>query len=321
MGLPFVVVGHGKDDVPLLLGRDAEGLVGLDATGGYEGVRLYSFEPEDVASAVSVDPAAARFGIELVWSEREERRAAEVPAAVRKSPGYLFGPIESSDPFGTPVVTGFGEVRSQLLKHRAEVPSVETVRLSTVFAGSTIRTGIETAERAFACIVELFVARGRKFPSIGEIDGCIRRLGLYESRRRMYEESAAWAPAVVDAIAKGARDRALRKELYLGTELPTGISLAKLSFILALLGQDTVCLDARILDRMFGAGWEKRSKGWAAKSELALKRYEQTEDAFLRGNPFYRPGDPIGRARAQWQSWESVGGAPATHSVWLRVIQ
>ena len=55
-------------------------------------------------------------------------------------------------------------------------------------------------------------------------------------------------------------------------------------------------------------------------TELGLKRYEQVENSFLARNPFYDPSDPIGRARAQWMSWESVGGKAATHSVWLNVV-
>lgn len=56
-------------------------------------------------------------------------------------------------------------------------------------------------------------------------------------------------------------------------------------------------------------------------SELSLQRYEAVEDAFLAGNRYYRAADPIGRARAQWMAWESVGGKGATHSVWLNIVQ
>jgi hypothetical protein len=110
------------------------------------------------------------------------------------------------------------------------------------------------------------------------------------------------------------------------TDLPVGLGVTKMSFTLALLGQDCVCLDARLLVRMFGSrdkatdvesGW---GKSGSHVSELSLTRYEKVEDAFLKGNPMYDAKDPIGRARCQWMSWESVGGQAAKHSVWLSVV-
>jgi hypothetical protein len=65
------------------------------------------------------------------------------------------------------------------------------------------------------------------------------------------------------------------------------------------------------------SGW---GKSGSRVSDLSLRRYEKVEESFLSGNPFYRAGDPVGRARAQWMSWESVGGKAATHSVWLKVV-
>jgi hypothetical protein len=98
-----------------------------------------------------------------------------------------------------------------------------------------------------------------------------------------------------------------------------GLSIA---FILALLGQDCICLDARILSRIYGDEGKAMSSAFSRPpTEGVLNRYEAVEDAFLEGNPFYRRSDPIGRARAQWMSWESVGGKPATHSTWLNVVR
>jgi hypothetical protein len=218
-------------------------------------------------------------------------------------------------------VTGYPEVRAQLLKHRAETPSIETIRLSAIFAGSTIMVGIEQAEKAFSCIADLFRQRGRQFPTLEEIRGCILSIGLLEMRSRMYSEVAAWAPAAQSAIQRGLKDNALREFLVLSTDLPTGLSLAKVSFTLALLGHDCICLDARLLQRMYGAKGREVAKGWGKGGKLGLARYEAVEAAFLAGNPFYRVDDPIGRARAQWMSWEEVGGAAASHAVWLGVVR
>jgi hypothetical protein len=160
---------------------------------------------------------------------------------------------------------------------------------------------------------------------LDEVRGCIWPLGYHKSREQLYTQAPKWAPLVQQAFRQGLKDRDLRRHLFLHTETPYGISLAKLSFVLALLGQDLVCLDVRILDRMFGAGRGKDySKTWDVPGrELSIERYERVEDAFLRGNPFYDPRDPVGRARAQWQSWESQGrpARPEAHHAWLDVVQ
>jgi len=237
--------------------------------------------------------------------------------------GRKFEPILTKDPLSLPI-TGFDEVRAQLLKHRSQVPSQTTITLSTVFAGLTVGTTIATAERGFECVTNLFQARGHAMPSLDEVRDCLWPLGYHQMREKLYTEVPKWAPVVQDAIKGGMRDRELRKHLFLHSELPHGISLAKLSFVLALLGQNVVCLDVRILDRMFGPGKGRDYTGsWDTVGELSLKRYEQVEDAFLRGNPFYRAADPIGRSRAQWMSWESAG-KPArveTHHVWMDVVR
>jgi hypothetical protein len=324
MGLPFVLVRSGNSVIPLFAGADqAHGLVGLDIVS----LALYAYSPEDVVGAVSIEPASVFYGMEMNYAEgqREERRAAAGAAEAAKPipryapKGYKFTPLPSE------MVSGFPIVRSTLLRHRMTTPSIDTIRLSGLFAVSTVRTSIEQAEKSFNCFVELYEAAGRELPPVEAIKSCFR--GLQNTKSRMFAEVAGYAPVIREAIARGLRDRALRRYLVTETDLPTGLGVSKTSFTLALLGHDCVCLDARLLGRMFRSrdealrtegGWGKNEKGRV--SELALKRYEAVEDAFLRGNPYYDANDPIGRARAQWQSWESVGGAGATHSVWLRVV-
>jgi hypothetical protein len=249
--------------------------------------------------------------------------AEGLPSPRRAELGRKFSPMLTRDPFSVPV-TGFDEVRAQLLKHRAEVPSVETIRLTTIFAGLTVGVGIAQAEHGFQCLVDLFKHAHGSEPPIGKVRDCIWSLGYHQIRERLYSEVPGWAPVVQEALKRGLRDRELRAYLFLHTETPAGISLAKLSFTLALLGQNLVCLDVRILDRMFGAHMASKYSGtWDTATQLSLARYERVEDAFLRFNSFYRPDDPIGRARAQWLSWESAG-RPArveTHAVWLNVMR
>lgn len=310
MNLPFVLVRSGRTDTPLFSGIENGTLVGILVPSG----EAFTFEPEEVVAAMSVDPAAVYWGIAVEWARAAQRRAAEAPKRI-PAKGHLFDP---SLP-----MTGFPE--DTLLRHRGEVPSVDTIRLSGLFAVSTVRTSIEEAEKSFNCFVELYEKKGRQeLPDIADIRGCFR--GLQNTKSRMFFEVAEYAPVIRDAIARGLRDRELRRYLVRETDLPVGLGVTKMSFTLALLGHDCVCLDARLLVRMFGSrdkatdvesGWGKTG---AHVSELSLARYEKVEDAFLKGNPFYQVGSPIGRARAQWMSWESVGGAAAKHSVWLSVV-
>lgn len=320
--LPFLLVGDG---VPVLAGQGEGGeLIGFDLVNE----RLLSFELEDVIGAVSIDPAAVFYGLDLSWA-RAPRMAAENP--VRPLPrfaprGYKFLPLPKGG------VTGFPTRRLQL--HRREVPSVETIRLSTVFAGMTIGVSIKQAEKAFGCIADIFVGRGRRFAPLGTILDCIYSLGYHRIRKALYEESAGWAPIVQDAIRNGLRDRELRRYLLLQTDVPTGLSIAKTSFTLMLLGHDVVCLDVRILQCMFGKRADEMAGKWKVPTDRSIKLYERVEDAFLKGNRFYNPRNPLGKARAQWMSWESVGsGKPRRtwcrhptveterHQVWLDVVQ
>jgi len=262
----------------------------------------------------SLDKAKAAVGS---GGAQEAPRLASPPKYEAK--GIRFTPIESGV-FGGEFLTGYPDVRPVLLRHRTQVPSLETIILSTVFAGLTVHTQIATAEKSFRCVADRI--RGGKLPTLSDIDDCLVPLGLIKSRRAMYESAGAWAPLVRQAIESGLKDRELRRHLYLTTETPHDIALAKLSFVLALLGHDCVCLDARILNRMFDRDEANKLAHEFGRppTERMLERYEAVEDAFLENNAFYRPNDPIGRARAQWESWQAVGGAPARHDAWLHVV-
>jgi len=313
MPLPFVVARDAHDDLPLFVGLEDGELVGISVPSG----EAFTIDPEEVVASVSIDPAAIYWGLDLTWAQATQRRAAEAP---RRAPSYtprgsLFNPLDLP-------MTGFPA--ETLLRHRHAIPTVDTIRLSGLFAVSTVRTSIEQAEKSFNCFVELYEARGRELPAIADIRACFH--GLQNSKSRMFYEVAEYAPVIRDAIAQGLHDRELRRYLVRQTTLPAGLGVTKMSFTLALLGHDCVCLDARLLGRMFGSrekatevenGWGKTGKH---VSELSLRRYEKVEDAFLAKNPFYDHEDPIGRARAQWMSWESVGRTAATHSVWLNVV-
>jgi hypothetical protein len=303
--LPFALVRRGPDVHVELLGETDRGPAGLNLD------TVETLYLGETLGFVGADPAAVFFGADMVLESRLQRAAEQL----RLRPlGNRFRPL----PAGT--ASGYPMVRATLERHRAEVPSVETIRLSAVFAGSSIMVGIEQAEKSFACMTDLFKRRGGFVP-LDEIRHCIVSLGLHRIRQRLYVESEPWAHEVQAALKRGLRDRELRRHLLFETRRPATIGLAKTSFTLALLGQDTVCLDTRILTRLFPRKHADVEKGFAKVGPTSLKRYEDVEDAFLKGNPLYDPADPIGRARAQWMSWESVGGKGATHGTWLSVVR
>jgi hypothetical protein len=310
MTLPVVVTVAG----PRLVGFIDGELHGINLTDG----QLEQLDEGDVVGLANIDPAAIFMGVSMKvgFTGQLERLAAEAPPKAKslkplKPRGEVFVPPEG-------FVSGYVQVRPVIEAFRNQVPQLDAIRHSAVFAGMTVRTGIETAERAYECIVELYEQTGG-FPAVEEIRSCIHQLGFPTMREPMYRQIQAWSVVCQNAIRRGLRDRDLRRYLFLQTAMPKGLSLAKLSFTLALLGHNLVCLDARIIGRM------KIKEDWShgRNTELNLARYERAEDAFLKGNPNYDPADPLGAARAQWLSWEisPVRGSakPTSHSVWLNV--
>jgi hypothetical protein len=305
-------------------GHVPEGVEVPEIAGDTGGSRSAGFKPSGAAMRVGSDGKVTRANEDVEHLGKGGGGAAEEDA--KKLPRYApRGRHFELLPEG--VLSGYPAVRRTLEKHRTETPTLDTIRLSSLFAVSTVRTSIEDAERSFSCFVDLYEKKSRtELPGVDEIRDCFR--GLQNTKSRMFTEVAAYAPTIQAAIASGLQDRALRRHLASTTKLPPGLAFAKLSFTLALLGHDCICLDARLLVRMFQTreratdvekGWEKRGGGHV--SDLGIRRYEQVEDIFLEGNRHFNARDPIGRARAQWYSWESVGKKGATHSVWLDVLR
>jgi hypothetical protein len=276
-----------------------------------------------------MDPAAVYFGVHLDAAQPARKAAAPRKFDPRKvgryqPMGHLFHPLPAG------MVSGYVGARPVIEKLRAEIPHELAIRYSALFAVSTIRMTIERAEQSFDCFVKLADAeKKRAFPTIASIRNCFD--GLRNVKARQFKGIAEYAPIMRAEMEKtGLKDRALRKHLAQNTDLPIGLGLAKLSFTLLLLGHDCMCMDTRILVRMFGtweeaervqSGWGKTPKGRI--SDLSLARYEAVEDSFLTGNRFYDPKDPIGRAAAQWLAWEPLAEppVPAPHTVWLKVAK
>lgn len=321
--LPFATIADEDDGIyaHVLMGlaESGQALVGLDPIDG----EMFEFEPSSILSLVSLDPAAVMYGVEASFREqglglRMVANPARGQVPRYRSRGGRFPML----PAGT--VSGYPVAAKLIRKLRATVPSLEAIRKSALFALSTVRVGIEEAEESFGCFAELYDQYG-DMPDASVIVRCFN--GLRNQKSRQFVEAAEYAEVIRAAIKSGLRDRELRRHLCLETKLPSGLGMAKVSFTLALLGHDTVCIDARLLNTMFPDPDKRQQfekllvKRKGMYSELTLARYEALERVFLEDNPHYDPSDPLGAARAQWLSWEAVGGAGATHSTWMKTIQ
>jgi len=296
----------------VLLGYEHGQLFGLDPIAD----ETFDVDASDILAAVSDDPAAVLFGV------RVRERSSSVRMAANMRTGLAFPLL----PCG--MLSGFLEAEEQLRVHREGVPSEEAIALSMMFALATVQTTIEDAERSVACFARLFRGLGRKLPTQAKIRECFT--GLKRAKARQFRGALKYAPEVRQAIQYGWRDRELRRVLAQETQLPEGIGLAKLSFTLALLGQDCVCIDSRLRRVLFPDEREDYGFGRAiAKLDdgrvpsRAIIAYERVERMFLRDNPFYDPNDPLGAARAQWMSWEATAAEPRpeAHAVWLDLVR
>jgi hypothetical protein len=324
--LPFILLRSAPTISIVLAGLISDD-DGHDHLRGFDPVRLelVEFNPSHIDAVVSIDPAAVYFGVQAEWDQETafNEDILGVERAVANRARYLakggkFPPLPPD------MLSGFPIAEPYLRRHRMKPPTIDAIRVSGLFAVSTVRTRIEQAETQFDCFGQLYRAQGRQMPDLVKLRDCF--VGLQNSKTAVFAAVAAYAATIHEALKSGLRDRALRRHLALEAPPPDGLGLAKLSFTLALLGQDTICLDARLLGRMFPRAsdrmhFEKQiSKREGRITEKALATYEAAEDAFLEGNRFYNPKDPIGRARAQWMSWEGVGQKGATHRVWLNLL-
>ena len=317
--IPFAITAAENYNPIVMLGFENREILGLE----YPSSDLWTIEPEDITGLVNTSPAAVFWGIRSAWTELV--RLPKVAANRGKKRLRTFSPKGQDFPLLPPgVLSGFPVASRTIRKLREEIPSLDTILVSAIFAVSTVRTRIEEAEVAYRCFGELYKARSRTMPPVSELRACFR--GLQNSKSAMFSDVAAYTPTIRQGMELGYRDRELRSLLALDTSLPKGLGLAKLSFTLALLGHDCICLDARLLNVIFP---KKKDRDWflgqigkegGRVSERALLTYESAEDTFLSGNPHYDRSDPLGRARAQWQSWESVGRKGATHQVWMDLL-
>jgi hypothetical protein len=226
-------------------------------------------------------------------------------------------------------VSGYPIAFERVRRWREDVaPDWRTVALVAIFARTTIRTDIRTAERSyreFGPVLRDVLTVGVT-PTAEEMLGweSVRRLGTQEDRVRDYLSLIEWAPefAAKLAISQDFSRRFRDKEAL--EYVPAGIALPKFSFVCSLLGRDAACLDGRIMGDWFGKEAKKVAKTFGDKtaagafSPMKVRRYIDLEDK-LRDSEFFDPDAPMPYAKAQWMLWETIGrtAGPASHeSLW-----
>jgi hypothetical protein len=363
--LPFALVRHGDDLVPVLLGdAGSDELVGIDVVNN----RVLSFGADAIVGLVNAEPAAVWYGVRAEVQGDEMQMAAEEATQPLQSrevanedgkPGVKKGDTILQFPGlkarkGLPFqvrprgqrfqwtpekpqgLTAFPEVKKVLMRQREGVPSLESIRMAAIFAGLTVHAATSEAEDTFGRVVAKYKAMHGAMPPVEEIAQIIGT-HLPAARLRMYETVLPWAVLVQDAMKRGLRDRELRRHIWVDVveDQVENIGLAKMSFAMMLMGQNVCCLDTWMLGYMFAKDpsdaddrrptadrisglwkWSPAKKG----RETALKRYEQVEDALVKGNPFFEAG-PISYAQTQWTSWQWALGIPVDHRPWLEITK
>lgn len=286
--------------------------------------RVVRLAPESIVALAEGEPARVSFAARpnvLPAPQRMVANRAKVLRFPRKEKAQV------DDNF----ISGYDRfARPAALYWRQEGVGSQPLLAAGVFALSSIQTSIKAALRLFEGLGPYVLED--KLPSTAEMKRVVKRsgAGLTSSRPVWFEQYSSYRFVIADLIDEGLRDDKLRRMLATEHSMPKGLGLAKLSFTLALVGNDCGCLDARILDWAFSpkvrerfnkAMSRKRSDGTFA--EVNYQRYRSAELSILRDTPFYDPDDPVGLARAQWMLWESLGPEDArthTHEEMFRAV-
>lgn len=272
-------------------------------------------DPDDVLAVADTDPARTSFAPDLSAELCATRLAANDVVRLPRRRKRTDVP--------TSFVSGYDVyARERALYWRKRGAGTQPLLAAGVFSLSSIQTNIVTALKLFELltpwVLEDEVPPKRELESIVRASGA----GFVTKRPRWYLAYADYRFKVAAAMDLGLRDDALRRAMSVQTPVPIGLGLAKLSFTLALVGNDLGCLDARILAwaltphtrKKFESAISKKREG--TYSEAVYRIYRQAELRILADDsPFYDPTDPVALARSQWMLWESLGPESArTHT-------
>lgn len=284
-------------------------------------VEPYSGRVFDFATRKVIDPR--REDVVALLSEGGAYFAPDLkktPASIlrRANPDRINPPpipLRARRPLETEFSSGYtAYARDAALFWRDFGASSQVILTAGVFALASIRTGIQSTLKLTASLTPYLVENAlpdrKTLVSLCQNAG----VGIQENRAEWFLDFEKYVPIIEEKInQEGLRDDYLRSVLCIEKGLPVGLSTAKISFILAILGNNLGCLDARILNWAYGDGADKISKDIARKApngkvkESAYELYEDIEDDVLTNVPYFVPTDPLGLARAQWMLWEQLG--------------
>jgi hypothetical protein len=283
--------------------------------------RAFDLALREVVSIADEDVVAVAHGGGAFFAPELDRAAARMRPRLVANPPAAPIPFRRRAPLAsTGVVTGYtAYAREAALFWRSHGVGAQPVLAAGVFALASIQTGIDNTLKLVALLTPYLVEG--KLPDRRTLYKLCKKsgVGLQNSRPDWFQAFERYVPEISNRAGIEFDDD-FRKDLCMNTELPKGLSITKLSFVLALLGNNCGCLDARILGWAYGDS----KKGSKAASTLSKKdrgrisagRYEKYRDAeltILGQTPYYDPEDPVGLARAQWMLWEQLGEGGAEY--------
>lgn len=288
-------------------------------------IQVYDFglgqviEPEHIVCVAEGDPARVSLAPELEVVGVGE----DLPMAANRRVPIRLRPKRAAPP--TSFVSGYDRYAAKAVRvWRGHYVGMQPLLAAGCFALSTIRTNIVTALKLFELLTPHVVED--ELPSNQELVRIVAASGAglgspKTGRPRWYAEYEIYRESIFFAM-RSFTDNELRRTLSVDTAMPRGLGLAKLSFLLAIVGQDLGCLDARILNWAMAPKSAQRFQKRITKKangKVALAGYQAYRDMELRllqdESPFYDPDDPVGLARSQWMLWESLGiEAERTHT-------
>lgn len=212
-------------------------------------------------------------------------------------------------------LSGYPHAWRYVRRWREEVaPDWRSIALVGIFAVKSIQQPEKAFERSFREMGPTLRAllQSGIVPGVDELEAMLReaRTGLARTKARQFHEILLWAPQLRSRMRRDPTyTREFRDGVALSSTLPKGLSMAKLSFTLSLLGRDGACLDTRVLQLLCAADVKEAArvaKRWQKKrgvlGERQLGRYRSVED-LLKETEFWDAAWPMPFARAQWLAW------------------
>jgi hypothetical protein len=282
-------------------------------------LRLYDFglgdlrfvDAASVVAAAATDPARASFTPKLIVS------ASSGALRMAANPSRKVIRLRPQRSVATNFVTGYDSFAAPAARHwREHGAPLQALLAAGVFSLSTIQTSIWSALRLFALLTPHVLVE--ELPSAPALSEIVKTSGAglddpVRGRPSWYLGFADFRQEIKRLMDQGLRDDELRRRLATETDMPRGLGLAKLSFVLSLAGNNCGCLDARLLEYSFPPATRKRFEKAIAKkgvrfSDRAYGVYRSAELKILKDrSPFYESDNPVALARSQWMLWESLG--------------